>query len=153
MRRLTTEQVRANRFMETTITGCVSPVPAVLGQIGPFADGERKSIVQQLQTIFPRATEDAIEQVVFGRRERLAEDVANQKVFNWLEKAFNSRGGLGPYRITDVEHGNAKFGLRASGLDYTEIEATLLKMEKKGLVKVEKIPAGAIDRFWIENTT
>lgn len=71
--KLTPAQVRANRLMETTITGAVAPIPGVLGQLGPFTNGRRKAIIRQLQTIFPEATEDAIERVVFGRRDQLAE--------------------------------------------------------------------------------
>ena len=57
---------RANRQMEATVTMAVPSIPAPMGGLGPFPDGERQSLVQRLQSIFPGSTKSAIERIVFG---------------------------------------------------------------------------------------
>jgi len=59
------ETVEANRIMEATVSGMVPMIPNPLEGFG-FDEAERKSVVKRLQTLFPNATEDAIQVAVFG---------------------------------------------------------------------------------------
>lgn len=60
------EAFEANTLLEATVTGMIPMVPNPLEPIGPFSEEERKAVVRKLQTIFPNATEDTIQRVVFG---------------------------------------------------------------------------------------
>lgn len=57
--------------MEATVSAVVPMIPTPLGQLGPFSEEERKAIVQRLKGLFPKATEDAIQSVVFGPAPRM----------------------------------------------------------------------------------
>lgn len=56
----------ANRMMEATVSAAVPMMPQPLAGLGPFSEAERKEVVKRLQSLFPNATEDAIQQAVFG---------------------------------------------------------------------------------------
>lgn len=56
----------ANAVMEATVSAMIPMTPNPLEGVGPFSEEERQEVVRQLKTLFPNATEDAIQRAVFG---------------------------------------------------------------------------------------
>jgi len=60
------ESVTASaNLLETTITGAFPMIPQPLSGLG-FSEQARTEVVRKLKSLFPRSTEEAIHQVVFG---------------------------------------------------------------------------------------
>jgi len=73
-RMLGLKESTGNLVLEATVSSMIPTVSAPLSIVGPFTDEDRKLLVKRLQTIFPGATDEAIEQLVFGgKRKKLSE--------------------------------------------------------------------------------
>lgn len=59
-------RLKSSRMMEATVTGMIPATPNPLQSIGPFSEDERRQIVSRIKSLFPEATETAIEKAVFG---------------------------------------------------------------------------------------
>lgn len=62
------ECVADTKFMEATVSGAVPGAPNPLASIGPFTKEERAQITKRIKSIFPNASESAIDKVVFGNQ-------------------------------------------------------------------------------------
>lgn len=57
---------RGNVLMEATVSAMIPMTPNPLQGLGPFGEAERRHILSRFKSLFPNATEDAIERAVFG---------------------------------------------------------------------------------------